>query len=341
MIVGIVVIVLSSMGGAAWGDPNQWYVDPDGNDACDCSSWENACETIEGAVAKASDGDIIDVNEGTYAGRCVDSVWHYAVDPKGKNITIRSKDPNDPNVVESTIISPFYPFGDCDDAPGNAWRRSCNFADPNEDPNCKLIGVTILTYIDVSYRAAGEEFVVRCDNGSSPTISKCVIKGDYDEGGQSGIDCNDSSAIIKDCNITNNGSYQIIKVRGDSDVTIDHCHIEDNNSIGIYCNGGDVNIVNCTISGSVFTGVYVDPGGGDITVTGSTISGNTDMGVYVDENESDITITGSTISENMHQGIHCYLDSGTIKITNCTANRGLQFHRQYWPFGGRGGYPRL
>ncbi len=67
MIVGMVLAVLVLVGGSALGDPNQWYVDPDGNDACDCSSWDNACATIGRALEMCSDYcDVIDVNTGTY-----------------------------------------------------------------------------------------------------------------------------------------------------------------------------------------------------------------------------------------------------------------------------------
>ncbi|MEM5775671.1 MAG: hypothetical protein AAGU05_11785, partial [Anaerolineaceae bacterium] len=43
-----------------------WFVSPTGNDANDCLTETTACATINGAIAKASPGDIINVLAGTY-----------------------------------------------------------------------------------------------------------------------------------------------------------------------------------------------------------------------------------------------------------------------------------
>lgn len=59
MIIGMVTILLVSIGGAAWG--TTYYVDPNGNDACDCSSWGNACATIQKGIDVAGAGDIVEV----------------------------------------------------------------------------------------------------------------------------------------------------------------------------------------------------------------------------------------------------------------------------------------
>jgi len=45
-----------------------WYVKPGGNDTSDCLSPGTACETINGALGKASSGDTINVAAGTYNG---------------------------------------------------------------------------------------------------------------------------------------------------------------------------------------------------------------------------------------------------------------------------------
>lgn len=143
IVVGVFVSVSAAVGGTTY------YVDPDGNDACDCNSWDWPCETIEGAINKSTSGDVIEVNEGTYQGWCEGDfygVWHYAVDPNGRNITIKSTDPNDANVVAATKISPYCASYKCGIGPFGGNRRSCNFGDPCETRDCKLIGFTILTW---------------------------------------------------------------------------------------------------------------------------------------------------------------------------------------------------
>jgi len=45
-----------------------WYVKEGGNDGSDCLSPATACETINGAIGKASSGDVINVARGTYTG---------------------------------------------------------------------------------------------------------------------------------------------------------------------------------------------------------------------------------------------------------------------------------
>src|SRR5689334_5259462 len=47
-------------GGAAW------YVATTGSDSNDCATISTPCATINGAIGKAADGDIIEVAAGTY-----------------------------------------------------------------------------------------------------------------------------------------------------------------------------------------------------------------------------------------------------------------------------------
>lgn len=46
---------------------SSWYVDPAGSDLADCMSAATACQTLQAAVIKASDGDTINVAAGTYS----------------------------------------------------------------------------------------------------------------------------------------------------------------------------------------------------------------------------------------------------------------------------------
>jgi hypothetical protein len=81
--------------------------------------------TIQAAIVDSVNGDTIVVAPGTYTGN-----GNRAIDFKGKAITVRSIDPNDPNVVATTII-------DC-----QALGRGFYFHN-GEGPDSILAGLTI------------------------------------------------------------------------------------------------------------------------------------------------------------------------------------------------------
>jgi hypothetical protein len=78
---------------------------------------------IQDAIDKAEAGDEIVVGGGP---------WKHlgAINFKGKNLTLRSTEPNDPDVVAATVIK------------GNNWRPVVTFSD-GEDPSCVLAGFTV------------------------------------------------------------------------------------------------------------------------------------------------------------------------------------------------------
>lgn len=73
-----------------------WYVSPEGKDGNDGQSWESAFRTIQTAIDLASPGHKIIVSEGTY---------RESISLKGKDLTIRSSDPENWSVVQNTIIN--------------------------------------------------------------------------------------------------------------------------------------------------------------------------------------------------------------------------------------------
>jgi len=77
--------------------------------------------TIQSAIDVASSGDTVIISPGTYTGP-----GNYHITFSGKAVTVRSVDPNDTSVVESTVI-------DC-----NGWGRAFSI-----DASVVLDGLTV------------------------------------------------------------------------------------------------------------------------------------------------------------------------------------------------------
>lgn len=60
------VLILANSGFEPAAAAGPWFVTPGGDDSNDCLTPGTACQTINGAIGKASSGDVINVAEGTY-----------------------------------------------------------------------------------------------------------------------------------------------------------------------------------------------------------------------------------------------------------------------------------
>ncbi len=201
---------------------------------------------IQAAIDDANDGDVIIVKPGTYTG-----YGNRDIDFKGNAITVRSTDPNDPNVVASTII-------DCNGTQAAPHRGF--YFHSGEDSNSVLAGLTITMGCDWG---GG----IKCQ-GSSPTITRCVITNNvspwdcsYGEGiclgtNGGGIAGSYGSPTISNCIISNNcatgGGGGIDWYKGSP--TINNCTISDNSAHaggGIHCSASIMTVSNCTFWGNI------------------------------------------------------------------------------------------
>ena len=134
---------------------------------------------IRFAINDASEGDEIVINEGIYEEN---------INFKGKNLILRSKDPNDPSVVVATVI--------------NGGDQGSGVTFPGgEDASCVLAGFTITGGNAVN--GGG----IYCGNKSSPTITNCTITNNSATSGGGGMCIEGSSnPMLTNCTIKNNSA---------------------------------------------------------------------------------------------------------------------------------------
>ena len=194
----------------------------------------NDYHTIQAAIDTALDGDKIIVSPGSYNENII---------LKGKNLTLTSTAPDNPDIVDATIIN------------GTSQAAVVTFSG-GENNNCFLSGFTI----------TGGARGIYCSN-ASPSITNCIITGNYDLVG-AGIHCENSAPIISYCAITNNSSNQGCGGINGSKGPITNCIITDNYGGGLYACSGQ--ITNCLIAGNYGSGLFFCSG----TITSCTITDN-------------------------------------------------------------------
>ncbi len=133
--------------------------------------------SIQGGINAAEDGDTVMVSPGYYG--------EHNLDFAGRKITVRSTDPENPNVVLTTIID------------ASSLGRIFNFHS-GEDSTSVLTGFTMTGGYTSSWGGA-----VRCEN-ASPKITRNVIRDNATEYGGGGIYLEESNAIVRDNTIIGN-----------------------------------------------------------------------------------------------------------------------------------------
>lgn len=273
--------------------------------------------TIQAAIDAAAWGDTVLAAQGTY---------NENINVKGKNITLTSTEPNDPDVVAATVIH------------GDGAASVVTFSG-TEESMCKLCGFTIKGGCAIEPAHGGGIQ----GNGTSARITNCHITENmaYRKGGGL-FDCDGS---ITNCRVTHNSLTSLATTEGaglnSCDGPITNCTIAHNTSAGgmygsgvggaLYnCHGP---ITNCTITSNLSGG----NGGGlydcDGPISNCTIADNKakhDMiqsrgaGLY----RCDGPIANCAISNNLawESGGGIYGCNGSIRNSTINGNKAHAFY---------------
>jgi parallel beta-helix repeat protein len=205
---------------------------------------------ISFAITDASEGDEIVINEGIYQEN---------INFKGKNLILRSKNPNDPSVVAVTVIN------------GGAQGSVVTFSG-GEDVNFILAGFTI------TGGNAENGGGIYCGYKSSPTITNCTITNNSATMGGGGIYIEgDSNPVLTNCTIINNSA----SVAGGglynqfSNPTLTNCTFSGNSANyfggGICFSSGSPVLTNCILWSNILDEISML--GGTPVVTYSDVQG--------------------------------------------------------------------
>ena len=206
-----------------------WVVDSNGFE--DYTSIQEAID-----ADTTSEGDTIIINPGIY-------LEH--INLHGSKITITSTEPNDPNIVGTTIID------------GNGSGNVVTFNN-GESQATILQGLTITN---------GQNGIQCTGINTSPLISKCRVIANK----AVGISCSSAKPTVTQCTIQNNltsgisgclGQISFSQIRGNGSGAftgnaglvncnglVSRCIISGNNNDGLYRQGGEV--INCIVSGNL------------------------------------------------------------------------------------------
>jgi parallel beta-helix repeat protein len=131
-----------------------------------------------------------------------------------------------------------------------------------------------------------------------------------------GLQINNSSPVLKDCNIADNGSDGI-KITESSGI-FDNCQIFNNENFGVFIENASPEITNCIISNNTFSGIKITGENADPNVESCSIVNNQEYGVIFDNCKTDeisTTFSNCEISFNEKSGI--VINNASSKFINC------------------------
>ena len=249
------------------------YVDVKGPNSPGTGSYTDPFRRIQDAIDAADSNDTIEIRPGVYSGP-----GNYDLDPNGKSITIRGSEPDNPDIIERTIIDP------------NRAGRGF-YIHSGENSQCVISGLTIRNAYAIDVGAG-----IYCDK-SSPTIVNCIFTDNYAQSYSGGaIECDESNSLVANCTISRNyapdgGGMECWF----ASPTLINCTISDNLAVryggGIDCYYGNPSLSNCSIvnnkTGSSGAGGAVSQWESGVNIKNSILwanEANTGMQLYLHRN---------------------------------------------------------
>jgi len=239
--------------------------------------------TIQSAIDAAYDGDIIIISPGTYTGK-----GNRDIDFKGKSITVRSIDPEDPNIVATTII-------DCGNEGRGFYFHHAEGA------------TSIVDGLSITNGNAANGGGVYCVQ-SSPTLRNCILSGNWAKYG-GGMHNDNSNPRLSNCSFSANLAYYGGGgiYNDSSSPRLTHCIFSGNWARyggGVHnCDGSSPRLSNCKFSNNSTTnrGGGMDNYNSNPILTDCTFSKNlaNGSGGGMHNQGSNVTLTNCTFSDNL------------------------------------------
>jgi hypothetical protein len=259
--------------------------------------------TIQAAVNAAATGDVVLLQSGTYTG-----TGNRDVDFKGKAITVKGINPDDPGVIDATII--------------DAQNLGRGFLFVAAETTASVLeGLTV-----INGHSDGDGGGIAC-HAASPTIRKCRIRScsagnATTAGAGGGISLDSSGALVSQCILTGNSAWLGGGVYcGASTASLTSCIIAANTTIatsgsgnsygggaGMAFVGGTVTVTNCTIASNTSVhsrgGLYTFQAPAPVTVRNCIVWGN--AGTQIDG--AGLTVTYSDVQGGYTGGTNLNID---------------------------------